>query len=69
MNMIRVLSRREAQNYVGGRENLDRLEAAGLVQGFKGKSQIRDFCIKQLDHAVDVVMMKGWDALEEEHKK
>lgn len=62
--MKRVLSRIEAQDYVGGKENLTRLEASGLVKAFSGKTQARDFDIRDLDKAIDQVKLMGWQALE-----
>jgi hypothetical protein len=56
----RVLSVEEAADYLGGAENLKRLQAAGWVSALGGKMRGRDYDIRALDVALDRVGLDGW---------
>jgi hypothetical protein len=56
----RVLKACAAAAYVGGRLNLQRLEAAGWVAPLAGKQRGVDFDRQALDRALDRVAVTGW---------
>jgi hypothetical protein len=56
----RVLTASEVQQYVGGRENFRRLTHAGWLAPIKGKSKGMDYCVRDVDAAVDRACLNGW---------
>lgn len=56
----RVLSVEEAADYLGGMENLRRLQVAGWIHTLPGKLRGRDYDLRALDLAVDRVGLDGW---------
>jgi hypothetical protein len=57
---VRVLSHEGACDYVGGRENLNRLLRAGWVKPLAGKKKAMDFDVRDLDTAIDRVRLSAW---------
>ncbi|MBE2178908.1 MAG: hypothetical protein IAE97_00345 [Chthoniobacterales bacterium] len=60
----RIMKSNEARAYVGGRLNLERLQAAGWVTPLGGKQRAMDYDRNQIDAALDRVRLTGWPQME-----
>ncbi len=59
----RVLRLKQAEQYVGGQQNLKSLRKAGWVKPLIQHSSNTSFDVKALDAAVDRANLDGWPAV------